>query len=280
MTSVSRPFASVLARVRREQGFPNPHAFYKARDGRRGLGLTFPNYLALEKGRSLPKPQRLTAILDGLGLAPGAPSRNELVRAYLASLLGSDALLREIEAPAPAPAPELGVEEVARQALRQRAVQLGLDQWRALAADPVAYRCHVYLVNTPGWREESEVARALGAPAGKTRAALKALAKARIVEVSGGRARSPFAYKFLQTLPLTAATAHLKAPILKAREAFAAGPSAKRHNVTTRLTAANLERYFAKLAETVTLSGVYGDAEKSADSAVYFVDARVVKLFD
>ncbi len=32
------PFAAVLSRVRREQGFNNAHSFYKARDGRRTLG--------------------------------------------------------------------------------------------------------------------------------------------------------------------------------------------------------------------------------------------------
>ena len=110
----------------------------------------------------------------------------------------------------------------------------------------------------------------------------EALSTAKIVELSGGRARSPFVYKFLQTLPLLPATTHLKSSILKSREAFASGRGlmALRRNVTTRMTKAGLDRYFQKLAETVTLSGVYGDAEKSEDSDVYFVDARIFKIFD
>ena len=84
------------------------------------------------------------------------------------------------------------------------------------------------------------------------------------------------------TLPLLPATTHLKSTLLKNREAFATGRGqlTQRRNVTTRMTRAGLDRYFQKLAETVTLSGVYGDAEKSEDSDVYFIDARIFKIFD
>lgn len=272
------PFSETLVKARRGQGFSNAHSFFLSRGGRRALGLSYPNYLALEKGRSLPKGPRLAAILKALDAPPSV--RRELVRAYVAELLGTDALLRDLEEPSrPSDEPPTS-DEAARQALRQRAAQLGLEQWRVLAADPAAYLCHVYLVNTPGWNSHAEIARAAGIEPAKARAVLKALDKARIVELSGDRARSPFAYKFLQALPLLPTTAHLKAPILKAREGFAAARSAKRHNVTTRMTAANLDRYFARLHETVNLAGIYGDAEKSSDSDVYFVDARVCRLFD
>lgn len=274
------PFAAVLARVRREQGFANAHSFYKARDGRRTFGLSFANYMALERGLSLPKAWRLEAILKALDLTASAHSWKELVRSYLTSLLGSDALLKGLE-PAPAAA-SLTSDEVGRQALHQRSAQLELGQWRVLAADPTAYYCHVYLVNTPGWSSAVEIAEALALPAARVKKALAALAKEKIIEYPGGRARSPFVYKYLQTLPLLPVTVHLKSSILKSREAFATGRGllAQRRNVTTRMTKAGLDRYFQKLAETVTLSGVYGDAEKSEDSDVYFVDARIFKIFD
>ncbi|UPT74065.1 MAG: hypothetical protein M0D55_19955 [Elusimicrobiota bacterium] len=274
-------FAAVLARVRRERGYPNPHSFYKGCGGRRAFDLSFVNYLALEKGRSLPKPRRLEAIVGALGLPESSPLRRELVRSYLVSLLGTDALLRILEAP-PAPAGESASDEASRQAQRQRAATMDLMQWRVLATDPDAYRVHVFLVNTPEWSSDAEIAAAVGLPAAKARSVLKKLAAARIVEAGGGRARSPFAYKFLQTLPLTPATSSLKAPILKTREGFA-GPDAKllkRVNVTTRFAAANLERYFQRLQDAVWLSGVYGDAEKTPDSDVCFVDARIFKVFD
>lgn len=275
------PFAAVLARVRREQGFANAHSFYKARDGRRTFGMSFANYMALERGLSLPKAWRLEAILKALDITEAAPQWKELVRSYLTCLLGSDSLLKGLE-PAPVISAALTSDEVGRQALSQRAAQLELGQWRVLAADPTAYYCHVYLVNTPGWSGADEIAEALAVPATKVKNALKALSKAKIVELTGGRARSPFVYKYLQTLPLLPATTLLKSSILRSREAFATGRGilAQRRNVTTRMTNAGLDRYFQKLAETVTLSGVFGDAEKSEDSDVYFVDARIFKIFD
>jgi len=274
------PFAAVLARVRRERGFKNAHSFYKSCGGRRALNLSFPNYLALEKGKSLPKAPRLEAILKALDLGEAAPARRELVWSYLESVLGSAALLRGLEAP-PAAA-DSAADEASRQAQRQRAAQLGLAQWRVLASDPAAYRIHVYLINSPEWSSDMEIAKAVGESPAKTRAVLKALAVARIAEVSGARARSLFAYKFLQTLPLLPTTAHIKAGILKTREGFA-GPGARllhRVNVTSRFSGAGLERYFQRLSDAVWLSGVYGDAEKTPDSDVCFVDARIFKVFD
>lgn len=274
------PFSAVLSRVRRERGFENAHSFYKNSGGRRALNLSFPNYLALEKGKSLPKPARLEAILKALNLAEAAHLRRELVRSYLESLLGSDALLRGLESPAAVT--ESAADEASRQAQRQRSAQLDLDQWRVLAADPAAYRIHVYLINSPDWSTEAEIAKAVGEGAAKTRSVLKALAAAKIAEVSGARARSLFAYKFLQTLPLLPTTAHIKAGILKTREGFS-GADAKllhRVNVTSRFSASGLERYFQRLSDAVWLSGVYGDAEKTPDSDVCFVDARIFKVFD
>lgn len=273
-------FGLVLARARRERGFENAHSFYQGCDGRRTLRLSFANYRALERGLSLPKPWRLEAILKALGLPEASPTRRELVRSYLACLLGSDALLRGL-APEETLAVSFG-EEAARAAMKQRMTQFDLKQWRVLSGDPIAYYCHVYLINTPGYREEAEIVSGLELPAAQVRRALKSLAKARIVELSGTRARSPFAYKYLQTLPLLPATLHLRAPIMKAREAFAGarGRLVHRKNVTTRMSAAKLGGYFERLSETVSVSGLFGDADKAADTAGYFIDARVFKIFD
>ena len=152
------PFAAVLARIRREQGFINAHSFYKSRDGRRALGLSFANYMALERGLSLPKPWRLEAILKALDLREASPEWSELVRSYLTCLLGSDTLLRGL---LPAQAASVSIsDEASRQALRQRAIQFDLAQWRVLAGDSTAYYCHVYLINTPGYQSAEEIAKA------------------------------------------------------------------------------------------------------------------------
>ena len=54
----------------------------------------------------------------------------------------------------------------------------------------------------------------------------------------------------------------------------------RRRNLTARLSAAKLESYFPRLAEAVAAAGVYGNAEKADDTAGYFIDARVFRIFD
>lgn len=274
------PFGEALARARREQGFANAHAFYKASGGRRTLGVLYANYLAVERGRSLPRPERLPALLRALNLGEPSLQRRELVHAYLSALLGSGELLEDLR-PGPAQA-ALSSEEVARQTIRQRSAQLELSQWTALARDEAAYYAHVYLLNSPGWSQAREVAAAVRFPLPRVRAALKALEKAKLAELSGERARSPLAYRFVRQLPHLPSTVSLKAAILKKREAFAGarGSLVRRTTLTSRIGKENLERWFERLAETVRLLGAYGDAEKAPDTDVFYVDARVFKIFD
>lgn len=274
------PFAEALIRARREQGFANGHAFHKARGGRKGLGMLYANYMALERGKSLPKPRRLQSILQALNLSEPSLQRRELVYAYLASVLGSTSLLADLE-PSPIQS-ALSSEEVARQALRQRSTQLDLAQWTVLARDSAAYYSHNYLINTPGWSSLGEIAAAVKLPRSEVRAALADLAAAKIVARSGDRARSLLEYRFLRPLPQLPSTIALRAAILKKREAFTAGRGtlARRVTLSSRLTKVHLDRYFERLAETVRLFGVYGDAEKADDTDVYYLDARIFKIFD
>ena len=139
-------FSSVLARLRREQGFATAHAFYKARGGRRAFGVAFTNYLGLERGRSLPKGRRLEVLVAALGLEPASRAARELVLAYLKDTLGSETLTRPFEVlPLPDPAPPGWqiAENAARQALGGRSRRLTPEQYALLARDEATYACHV-----------------------------------------------------------------------------------------------------------------------------------------
>src|SRR5437868_2759775 len=185
----NHPFGEALARLRKEQGFESAHAFYRARAGRRTLGLSFANYLLIEKGRSLPKAFRVKNLIAALGLKSEDRRAGGLVRAYLVSLLGSEELLGILDqggARAGSPASWRLAEEAARQALSQRTVQLSEDQWKTLAAERPAHDCHMLLVNTPGWRPISEVQRSAGLSAPEAARTLRLMAAAGLVELSGG----------------------------------------------------------------------------------------------
>lgn len=272
-------FGPTLAALRRSRGHANAHAFYKASGGTRALGLSFAAYLAVEAGRSLPKPRRLEPLIKALGLLPASAERRGLVRAYMSSLLGDDALLRELEGPRNDAPPRLG-EEAARQAVRQRATALRLDQWQLLAEDYESYACHLYLSNSPGFASGEEIASAVRLKPAAVKEALKKLARAGLLELSAGRARHRHVYKIVAPLPLSPATAGLKAALLRHnRRLLEDAPHAHRSWLTARLSQEALERYVAHLADAVNLAAIYGDAEKTADTSVYQVDALVTRLF-
>ncbi|MBI4345616.1 MAG: hypothetical protein HY553_02100 [Elusimicrobia bacterium] len=275
-------FAEVLVRLREKAGFPTPFAFYKGRDGRRALGLSFPNYLKLERGSSLPQPRRLEPLLSALGLDPRSEPAREFVRAYLAAVLGSRRLLELAAGPSgmdPAPQSWVIAETAARQAIGQRKVQLSLDQYGVLAKDPAAYACHAIMANTLAWLPTSELARLTGRKAAVVSKALAVLARTGLAEVADGRARSPLAGRFVTPPALTPLTASIYASLQKHRAAWATRVLHSNYLIL-RARKDDIERYHAHLGDAVHLSAIYGDVKPTEDSGFYLVEARVSRLFE
>lgn len=274
-------FAVVLTKLREQAGFPTAFAFYKGRDGRRALGLSFPNYLKLERGKSLPQAKRIEPLLSALGLELNSPGAKELVRAYLGSVLGSERLL-DVAAgssvPDPTPPSWMLAETAARQAIGLRKVQLSLEQYRVLAKEAVAYACHVILCNTQGWLTRLELANFTGSPAAVVTRALGHLEKAGLAELAEGKARSPYAGRFVTPPALTPLTSSIYAALQKHREAWAARVHHSNYLIL-RARKDGLERFLPHLADAVNLSAIYGDVKPSEDSAFYLVETRVSKLF-
>lgn len=282
--NLAKRFGATLAQIRQEQGFPGPHVFFRSREGRRNLGLTFANYLNIERGRSLPKNWRLKRILRALDLPDHAPRARELVRAYVAALVGSEDVLEVLGRPdsqdREGDAWRLA-EDAARQAMTQRAVQFSLDQWRVIARDAASYACYTYLVNTPGWTTLGELARLTGFSPGPVKRALRALAKSGVAETARGRARCPFARKWVRAPAPLAAASGLMSAAYRYRQQWIDKPAKLSHHsfLTVRMEGSALDRYQHHLSEAVKLASVYGDVEKSEGTAVYLVEGRVYKVF-
>jgi hypothetical protein len=277
------PFGAVLARIRREQGFPTAHAFYRARDGRRALKITFRNYLNLENGRSLPKSGRLEAILTALGLREHAAQARELVRAYFTSL-GLEPLLRFASLSAPGAAAASGSRLGAlavKQATKGRTIQLAVEQWKLLSDDYEAHRLHTLLGNTSGWLTMADISRSSGLKTLEVRRALKALARAGLARVSGEKAQSALAGLYWEAPPLlpelvgvnSALRRHVEKWTARAAQPIIIPP------VTARLKTSHVQEYARHLEEAVNLAAAFGDDEPSAESAVYMGRAQLFRVF-
>lgn len=279
----AHPFGAALAETRRALGFRSPHAFYKARGGKRLLGLAFVNYLRLERGRSLPKGWRLERLLSALGLEPGSPEWRALVKSYLSSMVSPGVAEQIFGADDAGRAPDDAglARDAARQAIGQRTTQLTLGQYRALAASPLAYACHVVLANTADWVESARLASTLKAAPTDVKREIKTLAAAGMAKVSGSRVRSPLAGKFVTPPAATPALASVYAALQKTRTGWVERGGRVLHSpyLILRVPRRKLGQYLPHLSDAVKISAVYGDVAPGEDSEIYLVEGRVVRLF-
>jgi hypothetical protein len=278
------PFGALLAEVRKEQGFATPFAFFRSRGGQRGLGLTFANYLRLEKGRGLPKGWRLKKLLEALELLPHSEKAKKLVRGYLVSVLGSEELLADVIAVAGDPAPGSWklAESAAQEAIGRTKVQLDLKQYAALAKNPVAYACHVVLCNSEGWFPVNDLAKAVDEPKAKVAQALKDLAAAELVKLSPQGARSTLEKNYVAPPAPTPAMAAVYAKLKTYRENWLAEHARAIHTpyLILRAPRAKMQRFFDHLTEVVSMSSIYGSIERGPDSGMFLVEGRVYSLFN
>lgn len=281
--TINQNFGAVLSGLRREHGFASAHQFFKSVGGSRSLGLSFVSYWDIERGKKLPKSWRLKAIMAALGVDPASAGGQSLLRAYFRALSGSDELL-DMLAPQAA-AGDLTSRELAEsaavQAVAQRSVNLTLDQWKLRARSAANHICHVYIVNTAGWVTEAELMEATGFSRADVRKTLKALSAGGLVELSRDRARSPFVKKVINAMPVTPATAGVKAALRDIWSAWLArSPLVDSTRITFRMTKANLAKYRQHLAKAVDLACLYANSEEDRDnSAVYSVEAGIYQVF-
>jgi hypothetical protein len=283
MGKSSSSFGPALAEARRAQGFATPYAFYHARGGSRGLGLSFVNYLRLERGLGLPKPWRLERIFSALGLEPVMPASRRLLKAYLKDALGSERLLQCLEgagASDPAPGSWAMAENATRQAISQRMHQLSLEQYKMISRRFENYACHVVMANTKDWLSKSALSRLSGVPAPAVTRALADLKKARLAEIAGDKARSPLAGKYVVPPAPTPALASVWAVLREHRVRWAADRGRLVHSpyLLLRARKGQFSAYLPHLSDVVGLSAIYGDVAPGEDSELYLVEANVYQL--
>jgi hypothetical protein len=275
-------FSAVLARIRREQGFPSAYKFFKSVGGSRTLGMAFVSYWDIERGKKLPKGWRLTSIVSALGLNRQSPAARELVRAYFTALSGSEELVEMLGGPARPP--EESSRELANVAIRQavanRSVQLSLELWKVRTRDLPTYICSNYLTNTTGWVTLAELASVTGFSPAQVKTSLKALAAVKLAEFDGKKVRSGLGGKVLQLLPHNPESEPVyRAAVKLWEEWFKTCRIVSRTGMTVRLSQANIDAYRPHLEQAVSMSTVYENiSENREDTAIYYISGRIYQV--
>ena len=148
---VRKDFSRKLLKLRRLRGYPTAYRFFHSPRKASGLGISFQQYLRIEKGERLPSTETLKEILDALGLVSKLfAERDELVRLYVRASMGGDAIfdqLLDVHHKAVAPAEPT----VADLALRERFAaipDMSVDQAISILSDTHRFWFFEWLLHT------------------------------------------------------------------------------------------------------------------------------------
>jgi len=282
---MATPFAQAWVKLRKESGYQTPYEFYVRSGGRRILQVSFVSYWKMEKGRVLPRADRLAVLASLLRLPPGGPGLSELARAYLRTLLGSeqayDWLMGALTLPArggtPGPA-----QKALHRVLWEDSYRLSAAQNDAVLGDYAAYWSFRILVNDPAAWKAPELARRIKATGKEVFRALQVLKRARLVtRRPDGAYRSPLAGKHCRFLPQEALRQEARERIRGFQERMikAQGSLVFHAYCMPRSEASQLAAIFPAVRDSVNSSHLYSVGRRTESSAQYLVEGKVYRLF-
>lgn len=280
-------FSTALVRLRRQAGFKTPYAFYTRAGGRKVLDLSYVSYWNIEKGRLLPKPERLPLLVSCLRLESPGRDERELAAAYLKVLLGSESthawIMRALGSGSAQEAASF-TEQAARRAVGADQAHLTIKQARALAADYAGYWGWTFLINSHSSWPVKAMAEKIGVEPRRLQASLKRLASHKLVKLApDGRASAPLAGKHVSWPPKRAMGESLygKMEDHDRRMAQAKGVRVYATSSLPRAQEPGFESYFTQLRRAVSDVHVYSHAadEPGRRSALYLVEGSVYRLF-
>lgn len=281
---VGSEFSAVLARLRSKRGFKTPYAFFSRNGGPRGLGMTYGAYWKIEKGRLLPKGERLAVLLTCLGLSPASPEARELLRAYLKAMLGSDQVLDWVVSafgPESSP-PQRSTEDKALQRLvHENVYRLTPRQNHAIIADYASYWAYEILTTDQGSRAVADLAKELGVTLALMRASLRRLSSLRIVRLApDGTVSSPLAGRHIHTLPEGSLSAAERQRIREFQERLVKTRASlvSRAYIVARAEAVELASYAPHLRKTVCEFLAHSSPDKTRTSALFLIEGNAYRL--
>lgn len=176
-------FSRTLARLRQEAGFPTAYAFYHRSGGRHSFPFTFAHYRQLERGKHLPRPQWLPALMDLLRLPPTSARRRGIVIDFLRALFVTEENYEFLVAPLMRESVQRGCEKPASNVrAKKRPCRLTPKQCKAVVANAAAYWTFKCLANDHGtWRAE-DLAETIGLPEDQIEAGLRSLASHKLAK--------------------------------------------------------------------------------------------------
>lgn len=275
-------FGAALARLRREAGFHTPYAFYHKNGGRRAFPFTFPYYLKIERGDSLPRPEWLPPLLALLRIPPTRELWRRFVVDYLKDLMGGEETFSALVAPLLAPAePGRPGKQAAKRLLSEQAVHITPKQFSALVADAATYWCFECLVNDLGSHTPEELATVLELPESAARTGLEALVEQKLARrTAKGRYWSELARKFYVFPRAYEGFEKDRARLWDYEDKMARRKGAELFNggILLRAEEGAVRRAMQGLSDAMEEASAYSVNEKGEGTALFLLQTRVRRL--
>lgn len=276
------PFSSVLTGLRKAAGFSTAYRFYHDNGGQKVLGFSYRKYLLFEQGQTLPAPDTLRRLSLALRLIPKTPPAGRLATAWLRTTAGDEAYAEVFE-------PFISVKEEtpglspAHKALGRfiKKQPLSVAQAEVILSSGRHYRAFLALVHDAGVWTCASLAKAAGLKPAEASAALRDLAGAGLLKklkageyrFGGGRILE-FPRAEIMPLGLNDRMRAYQAEML------ASGQLTWRRLSMVRAAPESLAAFYPVLSVSISAAAAYETVEPLPGSAVFAVEARVVKLFN
>jgi len=282
---MSTTFSAALIKARKEAGFPTAYRFYHDACGASGLKISYRTYLLLEQGKLLPAFKKLHTLLLALHLVTASSPANELVAAWLKSMAGEnsyDQLLKPLISAAMDGRGFSPLHKAVKKQLAEQRYYITLAQFRATLTDYDTYLCSVALANDTGvWSAES-IAKALKLKVPAAEKAMETLARAKILKrVKKGQYMCPMASMILRYPQLSTVEPELRSRLRGYHNKLIdSGTNLWRQGITIRADSVDFHNFFPLLGQDIETASSYGITERTSTSAIYAVEAKVIKLLD
>ena len=275
-------FSETLSKLRKEAGFKTAYRFFHDNGGKEILKVSYRMYLLMEQGKLMPPFKNLGIYVYSLRLTPHSYSAAELTTAWLKTTLGESEFLYLLSPFLKMPGKQSitsPLHRAIKRELTQRTFHINLTQLRVILKSGDTYLCWSALSNDTGaWTPET-LASQLKIPLATARNSLRELAAARLLKVKKG----------IYTCPMAAAVVegpHAMPPdvmnkmIERDKEFISSGKPVFARRGIIRASAAEFWNYFPMINLNVATAATYGVTEKQKDSALFAIEATVVKLRD
>jgi hypothetical protein len=275
-------FSDTLVKLRKEAGFPTAYRFFYANGGDKVLGMCYRKYLMMEQGRILPLFKHMRALISSLRLVNKSSAAAELVKAWFRTMAGEEAYSEIIEpmlSSKAEPSFLSPAHKALKEALAGRKFYIIPDQLKVIAGSLENYLAFQLFSNDTGvWTAEKLAAA--GVKKNSAVKVLKLFLAAKMLRKAGAGYKCPLAGAMLE-LPRRAAAPELFSRVEEYQHALmVSGRSAWFRRGIIRADADALANFYTLMQGSLSSAQAYAVTEKTPKSALFAIDARVVKLRD